>query len=96
MNSPAISLVEFCLNLLRGYLLIGFVFAIVFVIFLVPRVDEGAKGGTIGFRLLIIPGVTVFWPLFVLRLLRGKTKPTERTAHRLQALQSTENSQIGG
>ena len=47
------------------YLFCGFVFAIVFVTKGVAAVDEGANGASIGFRIIIIPGVIVFWPLLL-------------------------------
>ena len=63
-------------------------FAVPFVILGVRRVDPAAQGWAVGFRILIIPGVTAFWPLFAIRLLRGKRHPTERTAHRTLAAKS--------
>jgi hypothetical protein len=57
------------------YLAIGFLFAIPFVIKGVNKVDEGAHGGSIGFRIIIIPGTMVFWPLLLKKWLKAaKTK----------------------
>ena len=36
-----------------------------FVIKGVDAVDEGAHGSTIGFRVIIIPGTIVFWPVLL-------------------------------
>lgn len=47
------------------YLLFGLLFAILFVSKGVEKVDEGAHGGSIGFRIIIIPGTMVFWPLLL-------------------------------
>jgi hypothetical protein len=47
------------------YLAAGFVFAIPFVIKGVTKIDEGAIGSNWGFRLIIIPGTIVFWPLLL-------------------------------
>ena len=47
------------------YLSAGLVFAIVFVFNGVTKVDEAAHGSGIGFRLIIIPGTVVFWPLLL-------------------------------
>jgi hypothetical protein len=47
------------------YLLFGLLFAILFVSKGVKKVDEGANGGSIGFRIIIIPGTMVFWPLLL-------------------------------
>ena len=89
MDSIAISTVEWVIQLFRAYFTAGLVFAIPFVIFGVQRVDPAAHGWAVGFRILIIPGVTLFWPLLATRLLRGKRHPTERTAHRILAAKST-------
>ena len=47
------------------YLSVGLLFAIAFVIKGVDKTDEGAHGSTIGFRIIIIPGAMVFWPLLL-------------------------------
>ena len=66
------------------YLAIGLAFALAFVFRWVGRVDPAAQSGTLGFRLLIIPGSAILWPILAARLLRGTTgPPEERNAHRL-------------
>ncbi|MEM9541337.1 MAG: hypothetical protein AAGA60_17790 [Cyanobacteria bacterium P01_E01_bin.42] len=115
MNDTAITIVEWALNVLRAYAIAGFIFAVLFVLFFIPRVDPAVKSlfGSfrswnlapegdrppsvldrikavitdlaIGFRILILPGVTALWPLFALRLMRGKIHPHERNAHRTTA-----------
>ncbi len=149
MNETAIGIVEFVLNLLRIYFGIGLVFAAVFIIALIHRVDPAARGRSVGVRILaftivialialiwhfvperftplaflpvgprilacmalfpllwlvqhfipatqglnigfsflIVPGVSAFWPLFLVRLLRSQKTPTEQNAHRLRAKQ---------
>ena len=68
------------------YLAVGLVFALPFLIRWVRRVDPAAEGGTLGFRILIIPGTVLLWPLLAERLVRGITvPPEERNAHRLAA-----------
>lgn len=47
------------------YLAAGLVFAIPFVIKGVTKIDEGANGSKWGFRIIIIPGTMVFWPLLL-------------------------------
>lgn len=47
------------------YLACGLLFAIPFVTKWVDQLDEGAHGSSIGFRIIIIPGVMVFWPLLL-------------------------------
>ena len=71
------------------YLAVGLAFALVFVFRWVGRVDPAARSGTLGFRLLIIPGTVLLWPLLAGRLLRGSTEPPEeRNAHRVAARQA--------
>ena len=47
------------------YLLLGFLFAIPFIIKGVIKIDEGAHGSGWGFRIIIIPGTIVFWPFLL-------------------------------
>ena len=59
----------------RGYLGVGALVATLFVLFGVARVDAGAKGSWPLFRLLVIPGATLLWPLVLVRwiaALRGR------------------------
>jgi hypothetical protein len=52
------------------YLAAGLLFAIPFVIKGVTKIDEGAVGSKWGFRVIIIPGVIVFWPLLLKKWMR--------------------------
>lgn len=68
---------------LGAYALIGLVFAFIFVFSGVNRMDNAAREGSLGFRLLIIPGVSALWPVFARRWLRGdNAPPQEVNAHR--------------
>jgi hypothetical protein len=68
---------------LGAYALIGLVFALIFVFSGVNRMDSAAREGSLGFRLLIIPGVSALWPIFARRWLRGDQGPPQETnAHR--------------
>jgi hypothetical protein len=69
----------------RLYLLLGTLFALPFVLFGVQRVDPAARQGSYGFRLIIVPGVVLLWPLLAARWLRGRTTPGECNAHRVAA-----------
>ena len=71
------------------YLLLGVVFAVVFVIFLAPRVDPGAADSSWGFRIMVIPGLTLLWPLMLHRVLRTQAPPVECNAHRRNATTQT-------
>ena len=61
---------------------LGLLFALVFVILGVSKVDELAHGSGPGFRLMILPGVVALWPLLLLRWVHGTKIPVERTPHR--------------
>jgi len=49
------------------------------------RADPNAKGGTLGFRLLIIPAAAALWPWLLRRALTGATPPIETNPHRKAA-----------
>jgi hypothetical protein len=54
-----------------AYAVIGAIFAIPFVLFWSGWLDPGAKAGSLGFRLIILPGAIAFWPLMALKTLRA-------------------------
>ena len=64
------------------YLAAGLVFGLAFVTLGVQRVDDDAKGGSVGFRILILPGTILLWPLLAARWVRGSGVPSERTGHK--------------
>ena len=80
-----IAAVELAIGLARGYLALGLVFAVLFVLLGVQRVDPAARGSSWGFRLVVIPGVALLWPLLLSRWWRGRETPVERNAHRRAA-----------
>ena len=68
---------------LAVYASLGLVFAVPFVWLGVQRLDSEAQGSGIGFRLLILPGVAAFWPMFLYRWSRGIDEPpVEENPHR--------------
>jgi len=64
-------LAEWIVALAGAYVAFGLVFAAVFVTRGVSRVDHAAREATLGFRLIILPGVTAFWPFLARRWMRG-------------------------
>jgi hypothetical protein len=66
------------------YLGVGFVFAIPFVVLGARHIDPAASGGSWGFKVVSIPGSAIFWPLLMVRWVRGR-QPTEDSAHRRAA-----------
>jgi hypothetical protein len=68
------------------YLICGLAFAVPFLLVGVGKIDVHAAHGTWGFRLLIIPGTILLWPLLAQRWLKGSPEPPEeRNAHRCAA-----------
>lgn len=53
------------------YCAAGLAFAIPFIIKGVNKIDEGARHSTIGFRIIIIPGVIIFWPVLLKKWLQS-------------------------
>jgi len=54
------------------YFIVGFLFAIPFVIKWVVMVDESTKGTSWSFRLLILPGTIVLWPVLLRKYLKAR------------------------
>jgi hypothetical protein len=84
---------EWLVRLAGLYLATGVVFAVPFLAVGVRRIDPGAAEGSLGFRLIVFPGVVAFWPLLLKRWLAGQTEPPdERSPHRCAAIRVTEAS----
>lgn len=66
-----VAMSEAIVNIATGYAAIGLAFAILFVTIGIHRVDEQARGSSIGFRLIVVPGVAALWPLLLVRWVRG-------------------------
>jgi hypothetical protein len=70
-------------GLVTTYLAIGVAFGVAFTAGGVDRVDPMARGASWGFRLLILPGSAIFWPLLLVRWAAGSVAPpVETNAHR--------------
>jgi hypothetical protein len=79
--TPAIA--ELFVDFLGGYVAAGALFGVLFLWRWVGRLDPAAMHATWGFRVLVFPGVMMFWPLFVTRMMRGASAPPDEwTAHR--------------
>ncbi len=64
-------LAQLFVGLLSVYALAGIIFAAAFVIVGIGRVDPVAQHAPWGFRLIILPGAAVFWPLLLRRWFLG-------------------------
>ena len=86
MLDGSLPLVRAVVDGLRAYASASLVIAILISVFGVQRIDPSAKGWrNTGFRVLIIPGLALLWPLLIKRLWFGAPPVVERNAHRLAA-----------
>lgn len=60
-------LIETLLSLYIVYLCIGLLFSVVFLLWGVTRVDPITGGAPKAFRLVILPGVVLLWPLMLIK-----------------------------
>lgn len=67
----SIEMVETVLWGLAVYAAVGAAFALLFLLAGLNRIDNGAKGSGLVFRLLILPGLIALWPLMLIRWLSG-------------------------
>ena len=80
------SIVNLGILLALAYLGVGLLLALWLITGRLKRVDPVAAGGGWGFRMLILPGLTALWPVFLMRMLKGlKQPPLEQNAHRRAA-----------
>jgi len=76
------SLAALTVGLFETYVGIGALFALPFVTWGVDRIDPQAQGAPWGFRLLILPGALLLWPLLLMRWASGSMAPPPPiTAH---------------
>jgi hypothetical protein len=55
---------------MKAYLAVGAGFAVWFAVRGAKRLDSAGRAGTIGFRILLLPGATLLWPALLARLRR--------------------------
>ncbi len=60
------------------YLLLGFIFSTAFLLAGIEKTDEGAHGSGPGFRIMILPGCIVFWPLLLKKWLNATNARTPK------------------
>jgi hypothetical protein len=70
MYSMTVAAAKVLVDAVTLYFVCGAGFAVLFLWRWVGMLDAAAAHGTLGFRVLVFPGVTVFWPLFLVRLVR--------------------------
>ncbi|HZR84944.1 MAG TPA: hypothetical protein VFD92_27865 [Candidatus Binatia bacterium] len=83
----SLAIAEAVVGIAGIYLGAGLVFALAFVALGVGRIDPAASRASIGFRIVILPGCALLWPLLARRWLSGSgMPPEERDAHAAAAL----------
>lgn len=60
------------LLILALYLVAGILFAILFLIKGIEKTDPAAHGSGWGFKLIILPGTIVFWPVLLHKWIQSK------------------------
>ena len=68
----AATIIQWIFTGIRVYLICGFFFSLAFIFKGVKVLDEGSHGAGIGFKLIIIPGCMVFWPLLLIKWRKAK------------------------
>ena len=68
------NIVTILLLIVAVYLITGLLFAIIFIIKGVTKIDESANGSGWGFRVVIIPGTIVFWPVLLKKWIAVKKR----------------------
>jgi hypothetical protein len=53
-----------------SYVVLGFIFAMAFVAKGVDTIDAASKNAGWGFRIMILPGATAFWPILAQKWLK--------------------------
>ncbi len=68
----SLTLATFLARLAAAYLLVGGGFAVAFAARWAGRLDPAAASGTLGFRLLLLPGAALLWPYLAVKLARRR------------------------
>jgi len=76
-------LAQLFVNFVGIYLVIGLAFAIFFVIWGAAKIDPAATESTVGFRLIIIPGAALLWPVLAKRWWQGANPPPQHRSDKL-------------
>ena len=80
------SLLDLAVGFFELYVALGATFAVPFVAIGVQRVDPAAAAASWGFRLVILPGTVLLWPLLLFWWRSGSVAPpVEINAHRRRA-----------
>lgn len=70
-----VTVAEWVVAVAAGYAAVGLLFGLAFVTIGVARLDPAARGTSVGFRLLILPGSAALWPFLLLKWLSAVRAP---------------------
>ncbi|MEM8921500.1 MAG: hypothetical protein AAGB25_09015 [Pseudomonadota bacterium] len=70
-----LALAEMLTTILGVHFGLGALFALVFVIWGAPRIDEAAKGMPVQARMIIFPAAMILWPLMLVKTLTKSGPP---------------------
>jgi len=82
--------VEVLVSVTGLYLALGAAFAVPFALVGAGKIDPDARGATWGFRLLVMPGAALLWPILARRWANGAQPSEERTPHKCAAQRKVE------
>ncbi len=71
----SIALATALASALGFYLVLGGLYGLFFISFGAARMVPAARGSGIGFRLMILPGAVLLWPVLLGRMIRGYPAP---------------------
>jgi hypothetical protein len=60
-----------------AYLIVGTLFSAIFVIRLIARIDESVVASPWTFRLIILPGCIIFWPLLLKKYIKARRESSD-------------------
>ena len=67
LNNHIMTAISFILTFVAIYLLIGLIFSVFFLIKGLTQLDAATEGSGLFFKMLIFPGLLVFWPIIALK-----------------------------
>ena len=68
--------IDLLLWFIAAYAAVGVLFSLAFVTFGAGRVDPGARGASLAFRVVILPGAAALWPWLLRRWVAGPMRET--------------------
>lgn len=92
---PAMTPVEGLVAAASAYVALGLAFAVPFALVGAGRIDPDARASTWGFKLMVLPGAALLWPLLARRWARGTPPPVERTPHKVLTPSATPRAPRG-